>query len=321
MRLVILIPAFNEEDVLGRTIRALPRRVQGFEKVEILVVDDGSEDGTSRIAKESGCDRLFRFGRHLGLAAAFSEGVSQALEMGADVLVNFDADGQYRVEDLEAILSPILNGEADLVVGERPLSAIKSFSLSKKLLHRFGNAVIRRISGIHLSDVTSGFRAMNRRAMSRTVVFDPFTYTLETIVQAGRTGLRVAGVSVKVNEPTRPSRLMRNTSEYVFRSVLTILRVLLTNKPLAFFLGLAALCGGGGASIASLALLDGNPINSLPVVFILTVSMSLCVFFGTAGILANLVSLNRRLLEHFHFLANLRRTPIEDLNPDKEILS
>ena len=247
MKLVIQIPCLNEEDVLPRTLADLPREVEGFDTVEWLVIDDGSTDRTADVARECGVDHIVRFTQNKGLAVAFQAGIDAALKLGADVIVNTDADNQYRGEDIERLVAPILDHRADLVVGDRNVRDHEEWSAVKKVLQSWGSWVVRRASETDVPDTTSGFRAYNRDAALRVNVVSRFTYTLETLIQAGKSDVAVTHVPVRVNPKTRESRLFRSIPQYLTRSVGTILRIYVVYEPLRFFLRLAALVAIAGA--------------------------------------------------------------------------
>ncbi|MEM6696670.1 MAG: glycosyltransferase family 2 protein, partial [Pseudomonadota bacterium] len=240
MKLIIQIPCFNEEAQLPETLAALPRAVEGFDTVEWLVIDDGSTDRTVEVAREHGVDHILSLGHNQGLARGFMRGLEACLKLGADVIVNTDADNQYRADFIPALTQPLLEGRAQIAIGARPIGAIAHFSPAKRLLQRLGSRAVGLASGTGIDDAPSGFRAIHRDAAVRLYVFNPFTYTLETLIQAGRLGIPIVSVPVEVNPPTRPSRLFRSTSRYVARSAKTILRILVLYKPLRMF-SLAAL--------------------------------------------------------------------------------
>jgi glycosyltransferase involved in cell wall biosynthesis len=235
IKLVIQIPCFNEEETLPLTLADLPREVAGVDIVEWLVVDDGSTDRTVEVAVACGVDHVVRHRRNRGLAAAFLTGLDAALRAGADVVVNTDADNQYDGSSIPHLVAPVLSGDADIVVGERPIESIPEFSGVKKRLQRIGSWVVRRFSGTDIADAASGFRAFTRDAAMRMQVFGKYTYTLETLVQAGAEGLAVASVPIKVNPQTRESRLVRSTGQYVRRSAQTIIRSFVLYRPFRFF--------------------------------------------------------------------------------------
>jgi glycosyltransferase involved in cell wall biosynthesis len=249
MKLIIQIPCFNEEEVLPATLAALPREVEGFDLVEWLIVDDGSIDGTTRVARECGVDHIVRFNANKGLAVAFQAGIDAALKLGADVIVNTDADNQYRADDVPRLVAPILANEADIVVGARNVRDHEEFSTVKKVLQRLGSWVVRRASQTDIPDVTSGFRAYSREAALRLNVVSRFTYTIETIIQAGKSDLAVTHVPIRTNPKTRESRLFRSMRQYVARSIGTILRISVMYEPLPVFLLPAALIGAGGIAL------------------------------------------------------------------------
>jgi glycosyltransferase involved in cell wall biosynthesis len=218
LKLVIQIPCFNEEATLPLTVADLPREVAGFDVVEWLVIDDGSTDRTVEVARSLGVDHVISHDHNRGLAAAFLTGLDGALRRGADVIVNTDADNQYSASSIPALVAPVLSGEAQMVVGERPIESIDDFSRTKKWLQRGGTAVVRRFSGTDVRDAASGFRAYGRDAAMQMQVFGRYTYTMETIIQAGWSGLAVTSVPVAVNPKTRESRLVKSVPQYVMRS-------------------------------------------------------------------------------------------------------
>lgn len=249
MKLIIQIPCLNEEAVLPATLASLPREVEGFDEVEWLVVDDGSTDRTSSVARDFGVDHIVRFNSNKGLAVAFQAGLDAALKLGADVIVNTDADGQYRADDIPTLVAPIHDHEADIVVGDRDVKGHEEFSRVKKLLQRWGSWVVRRASKTDVSDTTSGFRAYSREAALRLNVVTSFTYTAETLIQAGRSDLAVTHVPIRTNPKTRESRLFKSLGQYVARSVGDILRISVMYEPLPAFLVPAAVIGSAGVAL------------------------------------------------------------------------
>ena len=235
MKLIVQIPCLNEEATLPATIGDLPRQVDGFDSVELLVIDDGSTDRTIEVAREQGVDHIVRLTNNKGLAAAFQAGLDACLKLGADVIVNTDADNQYRGADVARLVAPILAGEADMVVGDRRVAEIEHFSGSKKALQRLGSWVVRRLSGTEVSDTTSGFRAYNREAALGLLVVDNFTYTLESVIQAGKMLVAVDQTPIETNPQTRESRLFGSTGSYVRRNGLSILRIYARYEPLRVF--------------------------------------------------------------------------------------
>lgn len=235
MKLIVQIPCLNEEATLPATIADLPRRIDGIDEIELLVVDDGSSDRTVEVAREHGVDHIVRLTNNKGLAAAFQAGLDACLKLGADVVVNTDADNQYSGADVAKLVAPILAGEADMVVGDRRVTTIEHFSARKKALQRLGSWVVRRLSGTAIADTTSGFRAYNREAALGLLVTDNFTYTLESLIQAGKMLVAVEGVEIETNPVTRPSRLFGSSGAYVRRNALSILRVYARYEPLRVF--------------------------------------------------------------------------------------
>lgn len=299
-KLIIQIPCLNEEATLAITLADLPRVVPGFERVEWLVIDDGSTDRTVEVARQNGVDHIVSLPTNRGLARAFMAGIEACLKLGADVIVNTDADNQYDARSIPDLVAPILAKQALIVVGARPIEEIAHFSPIKKLLQRLGSWVVKQASGTVVADAPSGFRAIHREAALRMNVFNSYTYTLETIIQAGRNGIAIASVPVGVNGDLRPSRLVRSIGGYVARSIITVLRIYVLYKPLRFFLTLAAIValpavfvnlrflyhfavGEGAGNVQSLVVGAG----------LLAVSGVLAM----GGVLADLIATNRRLLE------------------------
>jgi glycosyltransferase involved in cell wall biosynthesis len=300
VKLVIQIPCFNEEDTLPATIADLPREVAGVDVVEWLVVDDGSADRTSDVARELGVHHVVRHNRNKGLAAAFLTGLDAALRAGADVVVNTDADNQYVAACIPDLIRPVLDDGADVVVGERPIEEISEFSGLKKRLQRFGSWVVRRFSGTTVRDAASGFRAMSRDAALRLQVFGRYSYTMETLVQAKAEGLAVASVPIRVNPQTRPSRLAKSMGQYLRRSGATIVRSFALYYPFRFFffiglvpflLGMALLVRWG------LYWLFEDPYRSrIPSLVMGSVLVIVAVQIWVVAFLADLQAAARRLL-------------------------
>jgi glycosyltransferase involved in cell wall biosynthesis len=300
MKLIIQIPCLNEAEVLPVTLADLPRQVEGFDEVEWLVIDDGSTDGTSEVARAHGVDHIVRHPVNRGLARAFMSGLEAALEAGADVIVNTDADNQYRAECIPALVEPILAGRAQMVVGARPIADNPEFSPLKKLLQRLGSWTVRVASGTSIPDAPSGFRAYHREAALQLYVLNAYTYTLETIIQAGRKGIPLASVPVTVNRDLRPSRLMSSTLDYIRRSIFTIVRIFVVYKPLRFFTflaGLTALPGliGIGRFLVYWAAGEGG--GHLQSLILSGALVATAAIFQMGGLMADVVAANRRLLE------------------------
>jgi glycosyltransferase involved in cell wall biosynthesis len=235
MKLIVQIPCLDEEATLPATIVDIPRRIEGIDEVELLVVDDGSIDRTVEVARTHGVEHIVRLTNNKGLAAGFQAGLDACLKLGADIVVNTDADNQYSGADIPKLVRPILAGEADIVVGDRRVNSIEHFSGAKKALQRLGSWVVRRLSGTEIADTTSGFRAYNREAALGLLVVDNFTYTLESLIQAGKMLIAVGQVPVETNPQTRDSRLFDSTGAYVRRNALSILRIYTRYEPLRVF--------------------------------------------------------------------------------------
>lgn len=303
MKLIIQIPCLNEAQTLAVAVGALPRRVEGFDEVEWLVIDDGSTDETATLARELGVDHVVSHPVNRGLAAAFMTGLSACLRLGADVIVNTDADNQYEARDIPKLTAPIVNGSADMVIGGRPISETEHFSWIKKRLQYLGSWAVRVASKTDVSDAPSGFRAISRETAMRLNVFNPYTYTLETIIQAGLSNLRVASVPVRTNEDLRPSRLVKSISSYVKRSLITILRVFITYRPLFFFFWTGVLLAVPGLLIGArfvyfYALGEGSGhIQSL---ILSSLLLMLAALAGMVGLIADLTATNRKLLERIN---------------------
>jgi glycosyltransferase involved in cell wall biosynthesis len=312
MKLVVQIPCHNEEETLPATLAALPRRVPGFDAVEWVLVDDGSSDGSVRVAREGGVDEVVALPGRQGLASAFLAGLEAALRRGADVVVNTDADNQYRGADIAVLVQPILDGRADMVVGERPIDAM-GFSRAKRLLQRLGSGVARRVSGTDVPDATSGFRAYSRAAALQVNVFSGFSYTLETLVQLGLRRARIVSIPVRVNPVTRPSRLFRSIPEFVAKQGLTLLRIYSIYRPFELFawpgVGLVLLGLVPAARFLALYALGGGQghVQSLILASIL---ISLGALLLLVAVLASLIAANRVVLEDVR--VRLRRLELGD---------
>jgi len=299
-KLIIQIPCFNEEATLPITLKDLPRELPGCSNVEWLVIDDGSSDRTVQVAKEHGVDHVVRHLRNLGLARAFMTGLEASVSLGADIIVNTDADNQYVAADIPKLIAPILAGEADIVIGSRPIDTISDFSPLKKLLQKFGSWMVRWVSRTGIKDTTSGFRAWSRNAAMQMHVFNDYTYTLETIIQAGQKGMAIVDVPIRTNDQLRPSRLIKSIPVYIRKSMLTIMRIFMTYQPFAFFVIPGVICFLIGVLLGARFLYfyftvgGSGHIQSLIFTAILS---SLGGFLVVTGLLADLISVNRKLLE------------------------
>ena len=311
MKLIIQIPCYNEASTLPRALAELPREAPGFDVVEWLIIDDGSADATSAVAREHGVDHVVRHTSNLGLARAFMTGLEECIKRGADVIVNTDADNQYDARDIPRLIEPILAGKAELVVGARPIEQIAHFSPVKKALQRAGSAVVRIVSRTSVPDAPSGFRAISRRAAMQLNVFNSYTYTLETIIQAGHKGIPVTSVPVRTNADLRPSRLVRSIPSYVRRSLVTIVRIFMTYKPAPFFgiPGLVALLIGLGLGLRFFVYyLLGAGEGHIQSVILAALLMGTGFFLVVIGLVTDLISVNRKLLSKFDWkLAQLDR--------------
>lgn len=299
MKLIIQIPSFNEEKALPITLKNLPREVDGVDQVEWLVVDDGSTDQTLQVARAGGVDHVVSHTHNKGLAKTFMTGLEESVRLGADIIVNTDADNQYPGDKIPELIKPILANKADMVIGARPIDSIKDFSSTKKILQRIGSWVVRVASDTEVRDAPSGFRAITRELASQLNVFNTYTYTLETVIQAGQLGYSIQSIPVNVNSVERPSRLVKSSLDYVLRSALTIIRIFAVYKPFRFFtyLGLIpftlGLMLGFRFVINFLTHSGAGNIQSLILcaIFILT-GIQLFIF----AMIADLISVNRALL-------------------------
>jgi glycosyltransferase involved in cell wall biosynthesis len=298
--LIIQIPCFNEADTLGVTLAALPRAVEGFARVEWMVIDDGCSDNTVAIALAHGVDHIVRMEHNQGLARAFAAGLEAAVRAGADVIVNTDADNQYCADDIPKLTRPILAGEADLVIGARPIMATAHFSQTKKALQLLGSMVVRLASATTVVDAPSGFRAFSRKAAQSLHVHGDYSYTLETIIAAGNQHMAVTSVPIRTNPDLRPSRLVKSLPDYVLRSAGTIVRSFATYRPLRFFvsIGALALFAGLGLGVRYLYLVAiGQGDGHVQSVILSALLTGMGVLIALIGIVADLIAVNRRLLE------------------------
>jgi glycosyltransferase involved in cell wall biosynthesis len=300
VKLVIQIPCYNEAESLPHSIPQLPRDVPGCERVEWLVIDDGSVDATADVAVTLGVDHVVRHPVNRGLAAAFMTGLRSAVAQGADIIVNTDADNQYDARDIVNLVQPILEGRAEIVIGARPIGDTEHFSHLKKTLQRLGSGVVRLASNTRVADAPSGFRAFTREAAQRLNVFSSYTYTLETIIQAGHSNIRVLSVPVRTNPDLRPSRLVKSTARYVWRSASTIVRIFATYRPLMFFWLLAAFFLGLGSVLGGwyvFHMLMGQGAGHVQSALLAAAAVTIGLIAFLLGFLADLQSVNRRLLE------------------------
>jgi len=305
MKLIIQIPCLNEAKSLPITLKALPRKIKGFKKVEWLIIDDGSTDETSKIAKSLGVNHIIRFPKTKGLAKGFMAGIEASLQLGADVIINTDADNQYNAKNIPDLLKPILEKKADIVIGTRPIYNIEHFSLIKKILQKLGSWVVRISSGTSIEDAPSGFRAMTRDAALRLNVFNNYTYTLETIIQAGQKNMVLVTVPIEVNQEIRPSRLLKSIPSYIKKSIITIVRIFAVYRPFRFFMTLGGLLFSIGVLIGIRFLffyIEGENTKG-HVQSLILASILIGMGFQTIVIafIADLIGVNRNLLEEIQY--------------------
>jgi len=304
LKLIIQIPCFNEAKTLSIALSALPRTVPGFDTVEWLIIDDGSQDDTVKVARECGVDHVVRHTRNQGLARGFMTGLDACLRLGADVIVNTDADNQYNADDIPALVAPILEHRADIVVGARPIETIEHFSPIKKMLQKLGSWVVRVASNTDIPDAPSGFRAMSRAAAQRLMVFNNYTYTLETIIQAGQKNMAITSVPIRVNEDLRPSRLVKSIPSYIKRSIATIIRIFIIYRPFRFFGTIGALLFGAGFLIGLRFLLNylsGEGEGHIQSLILSGALLAMGFQAILVAFLADLLAANRKLLEDVRF--------------------
>lgn len=311
MKLVIQIPCLNEEKSLPVTLRELPKCIDGIDEIEVLIIDDGSTDKTSDIAKELGVSKIVRFENNCGLAKAFTAGLSVALDMGADIIVNTDADNQYCAADIEKLVKPIIEKRADIVIGTRPVSKIEHFSILKKILQSLGSLVVRLLSSTSVKDAPSGFRAFSKNAAIQLNVFDKYTYTLETIIQAKAKDLTIECVDINVNPNMRESRLFKNMFVYIVRSAFTMLRMFVVYRPFRFFAicALFVLFFGFLLGIRFMYFyMTGSGSGHIQSLILAAILMLSGIQIGLFAVFADLISINRKLLEDIQ-----RRLKVSDL--------
>lgn len=299
-KVIIQIPCYNEEATLAVTLGELPRQLPEIDKIEWLIINDGSTDRTVEVAKECGVDHIVNFARNQGLAKAFMAGIEASLKAGADIIVNTDADNQYCASDIPKLIAPILLGQADIVVGTRQINEIDDFSPIKKLLQKMGSWVVRIASNTDIPDAPSGFRAIGREAAMQLNVFNRYTYTLEMIIQVGQKGMEITSVPVRTNGYLRPSRLVKSIPSYVQRSILTILRIFMLYKPLRFFTFLGTIPFTAGVLLGIRWLLfffADYEKPRVPTLILATILILIGFQLWMFGLVADLIAKNRRILE------------------------
>jgi len=300
VKLIIQIPCYNEAGTLAIALNALPREVEGFDKVEWLIIDDGSTDDTVNVAIECGVDHIVSFTKNQGLAKGFMAGIKKCLDEGADVIVNTDADNQYEAQDIPKLTKPVLDKKADYVIGARPVSDIEHFSPTKKFLQKLGSWVVRRASNTDIPDAPSGFRAMSRACAKQLNVHSEYTYTLETIIQAGQKNMAITSVPIRTNADLRPSRLLRSIPNYIKKSIITIIRIFVVYKPFKFFMSIAAILFGIGLLLGVRYLyfdFTGHGNGHVQSVILSGVFIGIGFQTGLIAFIADLLSVNRKLLE------------------------
>jgi glycosyltransferase involved in cell wall biosynthesis len=320
LKVVIQIPCFCEEESLPVTLSALPRSLPGVDVVEWLVVDDGSSDRTVETAEQFGVDHIVSFGRNRGLARAFMQGIQSSLERGADIVVNTDADNQYRADDIATLIAPILANRADIVIGSRPIGQTAHFSPAKRILQKVGSWVVRRVSGMDVVDAPSGFRAFSRDAALSLHVFSRYSYTIETIIQAKLNDFRILSVPIRTNPDLRPSRLSSGTLQYIFRSAETLFRVFALYYPFRFFM----MCGAFALLIGLCPGVRFLYYYAMHQGQVHLQSLFLCVIFLVASfilfsiaVLGDVISVNRRLLEKIDL--NLRILATDTVSEERQL--
>lgn len=303
-KLIIQIPCYNEEDNLATTLADLPRDINGIDVVEWLIIDDGCTDKTVEVAQANGVDHIVRFKKNKGLANGFLAGIDTCLKLGADVIVNTDADNQYNAADIQKLVGPIIQGDYEIVVGSRPIDAIQHFSPVKKLLQKLGSFVVRIVSKTKVKDVTSGFRAISRDAAMRINVFNEYTYTLETIIQAGQKNIAITSIPIRTNPFLRPSKLMTSVFSYIRKSIFIIVRIFVVYKPFRFFLSLGLIflaCGLAAGGRFLLLYMTGDGSGHVQSLILASILISLGVQISLVAFLSDLQAVNRRLLEDIQY--------------------
>ncbi len=311
-KLIIQIPCYNEENSLGITLAELPRQLDGIDEIEWLIIDDGSRDATVEVAKACGVDRIVHLRHNQGLASAFMAGIEASLKAGADIIVNTDADNQYCAADIPKLIAPILAQKAEIVIGARPIAKTAHFSPIKKLLQKVGSWVVRLASNTKVADAPSGFRAYSREAAMQINVFNEYTYTLETIIQAGQKGMAIVSVPIRTNRDLRPSRLVKSIPSYLKRSFLTILRIFVTYRPFRFFSSVGTIPLSLGLILGVRWLYFfwlGTDRTRIPSLILAVLLILIGSQLWILGLVAELMGVNRKLLEDIQL--RLRRQEIE----------
>ena len=304
MKLIIQIPCYNEAETLAIALKEIPRSIPGVDTVELLIINDGSTDRTVEVAKENGVTHVVDFPKNKGLAKGFMAGIERCLHEGADIIVNTDADNQYNAADIPKLIQPILDGSAEFVVGERLISNIRHFSPIKKALQKLGSYVVRKISQTNIPDAPSGFRAISRDTAMRLNVHSKYTYTLETIIQAGLNDIAITSVPVRVNEDLRPSRLVKSSSSYIKRSIFTMLRIFVVYKPFRFFMSIGLFVFSLGTILGLRFLFfffTGNGAGHIQSLILTAILLMMGFQTMLVAFLSDLLATNRKLLEDIRY--------------------
>ena len=300
MKLIIQIPCYNEAETLAFALKSLPRELDGIDEIRWLIINDGSDDNTVAVAKECGVDYVVNFIQNRGLAKGFMAGIKECIKQGADIIINTDADNQYEAKDIPKLIKPILDSKAEYVIGERPISQTKHFSLMKKMLQKIGSWVVRKASNTHIPDAPSGFRAMSRECAKRLNVYNEYTYTLETIIQAGQKNFAITSVPIRTNEDLRPSKLVSSIPSYIKKSIITIVRIFVVYQPFKFFMSIAIVLFGIGFILGLRFLyywVTGDGAGHIQSVILSGVLIGMGFQTGLIAFMADLLSVNRKLLE------------------------
>ncbi len=317
-KLIIQIPCLNEAQTLPATLRDLPRRVPGIDLVEVLIVDDGSSDDTVKVAEACGVDHIVRLRRRKGLAAAFAAGIDASLKLGADYIVNTDGDNQYAGADIPVLLAPLLAGHADMVIGDRNIQSLGHMSIARKRLQQLGSWVVRQVSNTEVPDTTSGFRAYTREAALRMTIVSEFSYTLESIIQAGKKRFAIAHVPIRTNGRTRESRLFSSVWTYLKASAATIVRIYAMYEPLKVFTSIGLVIFGAGLAVSLRFLyyyVTGTGLGHLQSLILSAILMIVGFQVALIGLVADVISANRKLLEDLLYRVRKMELDVAERQP------